>query len=104
MPKRIPVILKRHHSVMKLLSRKNNAQIQIILENTPSLRKALKLLLKSILDGRLSVGEREIKKLKRHRSFIRKHARAPIKAVNQKGGSIIRSILQTILPILPALL
>ena len=103
MPKRIPVTLKRHHSVMKLLSRKSNAQIQIMLENTPSLRKALKLLFKSILDGRLSVGEREIKKLKRHRSFIRKHARTPIK-VNQKGGSIIRSILQTILPILPALL
>ena len=103
MPKRVPVTLKAHHGALKLLSKKNTAQIRIILDNTPSLRKALKILFRSILKGNLSMEKRDLTKLKKHRSFIRKHAHVPIK-VNQKGGSIIRTILQTILPLLPAVL
>ena len=103
MPKSLPVTLKTHHAALKLLSRKNNAQIRIVLDNTPSLRKALKLLFRTILKGGIKMGKSDLKKLKRHRTFIRKHAHMPIKT-DQKGGSIIRTILQTILPLLPAIL
>lgn len=103
MSKSLPTTLKSHHAALKLLSRKNNLQIRVALDNTPSLRKALKLLFRAILKGGIAMSKTELKKLKRHRTFIRKHAHLPIKA-DQKGGSIIRSILQTILPLLPALI
>ena len=101
MSKRIPV--NSHSSALKLLAKKNDSQLRIILENTPTLRRAIRNIFKKILSGKIKLKEAQLTKLKRHRAFIRKHAVKLIK-VTQKGGSILRSILKTIVPLLPALL
>ena len=106
MHKRIPLILKTHHSALKTLSKAHGRNFQIIVNNTPSMIKAIKTLCQQILKGSLNMKKEHIKKLKPHRAIIRKVAHDPhklVKATIQRGGSILKTILNIILPILPVL-
>ena len=101
------MILKSHHGALKMLSRVKGKNFKIILGNTPDMVKVLKVLFQYILSGRLKMEDKHVRKLKPHRKFIRKIARSPhstIKTTVQKGGSILQTILNTVLPLLPALL
>ncbi len=107
MPKRIHVILKSHHGALKMISKTKGRNLKLILGNTPDMAKALKVLFRYILSGTLKLQDKHVRKLKPHRNFIRKIARSPYKTIKttvQKGGSILQTILNTVLPLLPALL
>ena len=107
MPKRIHVIIKSHHGALKLLSKAKVEKYSIIVNNTPNMAKALKVLCRYILNGTIQLKPSHVKKLKPHRNFIRKIARSPdkaIKATVQNGGNILQNILSTVLPLIPALL
>ena len=105
MPKRFS--LKPHHNALKLLSKAKKNQFKIIVENTPTIVKAIKHLCKYILNGTIRLENKHVKKLKPHRKLIRKIASSNHKAIKttvQRGGSILQTILNTVLPLLPALL
>ena len=101
------MILKSHHGALKMLSKAKGKNFKIILGNTPDMAKALKVLFQYILSGALKLQNKHVRKLKPHRNFIRKIAQSPhktIKATVQKGGSIFQTILNAVLPLIPALL
>ena len=105
MPKRFS--LKPHHDALKMLSRAKKEHFKIVIDNTPALLTALKHLCGYILNGQIKLERKHIQKLKPHRRFIRKMAtskHSSIKATVQRGGSILKTILSTVLPLLPALL
>ena len=107
MPKRIHVIIKSHHGALKILSKAKGENYGILIKNTPDMAKVLKVLCRYILNGTIKLQDKHVKKLKPHRQFIRKIASSPhstIKTKVQKGGSILQSILNTVLPLLPVLL
>ena len=107
MPKRIHVVLKSHHGALKMLSKAKGRRFSVILNNTPDITKALKVLFRYVLNGTLKLEDKHVKKLKPHRNFVRKVAdgtHTTIKRHAQKGGNILKSILNTVLPLLPMLL
>ena len=107
MAKRVHLIIKSHHGALKMLSKARGKKFNIILNNTPNIMKAVKTLFRYILNGSLNTKPHHIKKLKPHRKLIRKIAHGGVKegkVAVQKGGSIIKTILSTIVPLIPALL
>ena len=107
MPKRVHLILKTHHDALKMLSKAKGQRFNIIMENTPAIAKAIQILFQYILNGRLKLQDRHVKKLKPNRVYIRKIAtgrHSAIKRSVQTGGSIFSTILTTVLPLIPTLL
>lgn len=107
MSKRVHMIIKSHHGALKMLSKAKGKNFSIIVKNTPDMAKALKVLCRYILNGTIKLQDKHVKKLKPHRKFVRKVANSShntIKTTVQKGGSILQTILSTVLPLLPALL
>ena len=98
-------IIKSHHRALKMVSNSTRRNFDAALRNTPSLATAIKVLFSYILDGTLKMKPHHVKKLKPHRDYIRKIAHEPRgKAVVQKGGSLLGTILSTIVPLIPAIL
>jgi hypothetical protein len=90
-----------------MVSKAKGERFKIIMENTAQMIKVIQILFRHILNGRIKLREKHIKKLKPHKKFIRRIASGShktIKPVVQKGGSILQAILRTVLPLLPALL
>ena len=90
-----------------MLSKAKKNHFKIIVENTPDIVKAIKHVCKYILNGTIKLENKHVKKLKPHRKLIRKLSRSNHKAIKttvQRGGSILQTILNTVLPLLPALL
>ena len=105
MAKRVHKTIKSHHRALKILSDATRRNFDVALRNNPSLAKAIKVLFRHILDGTLKMKPHHVKKLKPHRNYIRKIAHEPRgKAVVQKGGSLLGTILSTIVPLIPAIL
>ncbi len=107
MPKRVHLIIKSHHGALKMLSKARGKKFNIILNNTPDIVKAIKVLFSYILNGSLKMKPHHVKKLKPHRNLIRKIAHGGLKETKpavQKGGSLIKTILSTIIPLIPAIL
>ena len=107
MPKRVHMIIKTHHGALKMLSKAKGKNFNVIIKNTPDMGKALKVLCRYILNGVIKLNQKHVKKLKPHRRLIRKIANSghkTIKAHVQKGGSMLQTILNTVIPLLPALL
>lgn len=101
------MIIKSHHGALRMLSKAKGQNFNIIIKNTPDMAKALKVLCRYILNGTLKLQDKHVKKLKPHRKFIRKIASSPhktIKTTVQKGGSILQTILSTVLPLISVLL
>ena len=98
-------IIKPHHRALKMASNSTRRNFDAALRNTPSLATAIKVLFSYILDGTLRMKPHHVKKLKPHRRFIRKIAHGPRgESVVQKGGSLLGTILSTIVPLIPAIL
>ena len=107
MAKRVHLTIKSHHGALKMLSKARGKNFNIILNNTPNIMRAVKILFRYILNGSLNPKPHHVKKLKPHRKLIRKIAHGGLKegkVAVQKGGSIIKTILSTIVPLIPALL
>ena len=69
--------------------------------------KLMKLLCKSLLNGTIPMEDQHVATLKPHAEFIRKVAHGKIKETKeaiQDGGSIIQTVLKTVLPIISALI
>ena len=69
--------------------------------------KLIKTICKCILDGRIPLESPHIAKLKPHRKFIRNVAHDNLNLAKkhiQTGGSILQTVLKTVLPILSELL
>ena len=107
MSKRISKTVKTHHGALKMLAKARGENYKNILTNTPKMVTAIKMVCRHILNGNFKLGRTHIKKLKPLRQFIRKIAYKPHRAIKvalQTGGNIIQSILNSVLPLLPALL
>lgn len=107
MSKRVHLIIKSHHGALKILSKAKGENYKVLIKNTPDMAKVLKVLCRYILNGTIKMQDKHVKKLKPHRKFIRKiasSAHSTIKTKVQKGGSILQTILNVVLPLLPALL
>ena len=69
--------------------------------------KLIKLLCKSLLNGTIPIEDQHVAILKPHAEFVRKVAHGEIKEIKkaiQDGGSIIQTVLKTVLPIISALI
>ena len=100
-------LIKTHHGAFKMIERASGDNYRRIIDNTPSMIKAIKKLCQLILNGNLRLDKNRIKKLKRHRNIIRKVAHKPhadIKGTIQTGGNILKSIISTVLPLITALI
>ena len=94
-----------HHDELKMLSKQRGEKFNTILNDNPSLSKAIKVLFRYILDGTLKMKPHHKQKLKPHKHYIRKIANKPQgKLIVQKGGSILATIFSTIVPLIPAIL
>ena len=101
------MIIKSHHNALRLLSKTKGRKFNIMFNNTPNMSKAVKVLCRYILNGTIPIKKKHLDKLKPHRNFIRKIASAnesSIKGHIQKGGNILQSILQTVVPLVSMLL
>ena len=105
MTKHVHKIIKSHHRALKMVTSSTRRNFNVALRNNPSLAKAIKVLFRYILDGTLKMKPRHKQKLKPHKHYIRKIAYKPRgELVVQKGGSILATILSTIVPLIPAIL
>ena len=107
MAKRLHLILRSHHTALKMLNKSKGSNFDIILNNTPSMIKAIRILFRYILKNTLKMERKHLSILKPHRKFIRKIANGSnkiVKPVIQKGGSIFNTILSTVLPLLAAII
>ena len=83
MPKRVHLVLKTHHDALKMLSKAKGQRFKIIMENTPEMVKAIQVLFRYILNSRLKLQDKHVNKLKPHKNYIRKIARASHKAIKE---------------------
>jgi hypothetical protein len=107
MPKRLHLILRTHHGALHMLSKSKGKKMGIILKNTPKITKAIQVLFKYILKNKLNLKQTHLDSLKPHKKFIRKIAHGKIKVAKpiiQKGGSILNTVLNTVLPFLTLLI
>ena len=101
------MILRSHHGALEMLSKTRGSNFKIILNNTPSMIKAIRILFQHILKNNLGMKQKHIDLLKPHRKYIRKIANGSnktVKPVIQKGGYIFQTILSTVLPLVTAFL
>lgn len=107
MVKRVPVIIKSHYGPLKLLAKAKKQNFNLILKNTPRIAHAIKTLFKLILSPKGAMDPKHTKKLRKHKTFIRKVAHGSNKNIIptvQKGGSIFKTILGIALPLLSSLI
>ena len=100
-------VLKSHHNALKMLGSASSENYRRVIDNTPQLNGTIKKLCQHILRGKLKLNEDHIRKLMPHRDVVRKIAHKPhkdIKGTIQTGGNIIQSIINTVLPLITALL
>ena len=106
MVKRVPVIIKSHHGPLKMLAGAKKQNFNLIIQNTPRIVQAIKTLFRLIVNPRGPLEPHHLKKLSKHKAFIRKVVRANNKDIIphiQQGGSIFKSILNVALPIITSL-
>ena len=90
-----------------MLAKAKKQNFNIILKNTPRIAQVIKTLFKLLLNPKGPMEEKHIKKLRRHKVFMRKVAQSSNKALIptvQKGGSIFKTILGVALPLLGSLI
>ena len=88
-----------------MLSKAKGRKFEVVLKNTPNMMNAIRTLFQYVLKGRFNMKPHHVNKLKKHGALIRRVAEGKDKIVHvQKGGSIISSILSTVLPLLAAIL
>ena len=109
---------KKQSSVSKpdrnIINKKRNESKTINITNAANHAKLIKLLGKAVLDGTIQLQPQHVTVLKPHAKFIRKIAHGRIKDVKatiqnesrklkQTGLSVLKTVLETVFPILPTL-
>jgi nitric oxide reductase activation protein len=93
--------LRQHRYIIKKLAYSNFKDKKTILENSPpELFKVLKLIFKLLADERLSLSKPQLKKLKKHRSWIHSTSKLKEKQIKTKlirhRKGILNKILKTV--------
>ena len=112
MPKRVHIrikALKNNHDALRTLVQIGPKKAKVIIDNSPStFINLFRILAKSILDGTIKLDKHHVSKLKKHKKLIRSVANSKggntKKLLNQKGGSFFKSVLKTVLPLIPMLM
>ena len=81
----------------------------VIINNSPDkFLRVIRTLAKFVLDGTIPLEKHHVKKLQRHKKVIRDVAKSrglqTRVAVKQKGGSFFKTVLSTLLPLIPMIL
>ena len=112
MSKRVSVskkLVKDHHDALKTLAHIGPKKARVIINNSPDkFLYVIRTLAKLVLDGTIPMEKHHTTKLKRHKKLIRDIAKSrggkTKKIVNQKGGSFFKTVLTTLLPLIPLIL
>ena len=102
-------LVKEHHRALKTLAHIGPKKAQVIIENFPGkLLHAIQVLSRLTLDGTIPLKKHHVNKLRKHKLLIRSIAKSKgkktKKILNQSGGSFFKSVLSTLLPLIPMLL
>ena len=112
MSKRISInkkLVVDHHRALTTLAHIGPKRALIIIDNSPEkLLHVLRILSKLLLDGSISLKKHHVEKLKKHKSLIRQISKSKgqkmKKILHQNGGSFFKTVLTTLLPLIPMLL
>jgi hypothetical protein len=103
-------LIKDNHKALKTLAHIGPKKALVIVNNSPNkFLHVIRAVAKSVLDGTIPLKDHHVKKLKRHKLIIRtvaqsKSASHTRKTLSQKGGSFFKSVLSTLLPLIPMIL
>ena len=113
MPKRVSARkehLKNNYKALQTLAHIGPKKALVVINNSPSkFLHTIRLVAKATLDGTIPLKDHHIKKLRRHKKLIRSVANSRSaqnikKSVNQQGGSFFKTVLSTLLPLIPMIL
>ena len=112
MSKRISInkqLVVDHHRALKTLTHIGPKKALVIIESSPNkLLHVLRTLSKLTLEGHVPLKSIHIEKLKKHKILIRKIAKSKgqktRKILKQTGGAFFKTVLSTLLPLIPMLL
>lgn len=100
-------LIKNHHKALKTLAHIGPKKALVIVNNSPSkFLHVIRTLAKFTLDGTIPLEKHHVKKLQRHKQIIRdvansRSAQKTKQVVKQKGGSFFKTVLSTLLPLIP---
>ena len=103
-------LVKDNHKALETLLHIGPKKASVIINNSPNkFLQVIRILAKFALDGTIPLEKHHIKKLQRHKNLIRDVAKHQSgkkikKIVMQKGGSFFKSVLTTLLPLIPMIL
>ena len=102
-------LIKDHHKALETLAHIGPKKAQIIINNSPEkFLHVIRTVAKFVLDGTIPLEEHHTKKLKRHKQVIRDVAKSrgnhTKSVVKQRGGSFFKTVLNTLLPLIPMIL
>ena len=103
-------LVKDNHKALETLAHIGPKKALVIINNSPNkFLHVIRTLAKFVLDGTIPLEKHHVKKLQRHKHIIRdvsksRGSRDIKKAVTQKGGSFFKTVLNTLLPLIPLLL
>ena len=102
-------LVKDHQKALETLAHIGPKKAQVIINNSPAkFLHVIRTLAKFVLDGTIPLEKHQIKKLQRHKQVIRDVAKSrgnhTKKVVKQKGGSFFKTVLNTLLPLIPMIL
>ena len=100
-------LIKNHHKALKTLAHIGPKKALVIVNNSPNkFLHVIRTLAKCTLDGTIPLEKHHVKKLQRHKQIIRdvansRSAQQTKQVVKQKGGSFFKTVLSTLLPLIP---
>jgi MinD superfamily P-loop ATPase len=103
-------LVKDHHKALKTLAHMGPKKALVIVNNSPNkFLHVIRTLAKFTLDGTIPLEKHHVKKLQRHKQIIRnvaksRSARQTKEVLKQKGGSFFKTVLSTLLPLIPMIL
>ena len=103
-------LIKDNHKALETLAHIGPKKALVIINNSPSkFLLVIRILAKFVLDGTLPLEKHHVKTLKRHKNIIRDIAKSGSskktkKVVMQKGGSFFKTVLKTLIPLIPMIL
>lgn len=113
MSKRLSVkkqLVRDNHKALQTLAHIGPKKAVVLINNSPNkFLHVIRTLAKLALDGTIPLERNHVKKLKRHKQLIReiaksRTARQTKNAVKQNGGSFFKTVLSTLLPLIPMFL
>ena len=102
-------LIKDNQKALETLAHIGPKKALVIINNSPDkFLHVIRNLAKFVLDGTIPLEKHHVKKLQRHKKVIRDVAKSrglqTKAAVRQKGGSFFKTVLSTLLPLIPMLL